>query len=55
MSAEEVQAARAVTIEELEELFLNMQKRKTCDTNGVVVELLKESGEAMRSAIADVL
>ena len=47
MTAGAVQAVRAVTIEEVAEELKRMQKRKACDANGVVAELLKVSGEAL--------
>ena len=54
MFADEVEAVWADMVEEVEEELKKMLKRKACDTNGMVAEFLKASGEPMRKVVADV-
>ena len=44
-------AVPAVTQSEVEEQLKKMSRRKACDSGGISVELLKEGGEALRTAL----
>ena len=50
----ELQAMPPVATEEVKDQLKKMQRRKACDPNVVVAELLKESGEVLCGAIAEV-